>query len=107
MIRFENVGMRYGAGPEVLSDITFGLEQGAFRPLVFFQQHVGLGKEAGEAARVQPIRRDHAAEDGLHLPTSRSQTIPAGARPAGRQPDPTTYSGIWFPRSAEETAERP
>ena len=34
MIRFENVGMRYGAGPEVLSDITFDLKEGSFNFLV-------------------------------------------------------------------------
>ncbi len=34
MIRFENVGMRYGTGPEVLRDLTFELEQGDFRFLV-------------------------------------------------------------------------
>ena len=30
MVRFENVGMRYGAGPEVLRDVTFVLEAGSF-----------------------------------------------------------------------------
>jgi cell division transport system ATP-binding protein len=30
MIRFENVGMRYGPGPEVLRDVTFQLEPGTF-----------------------------------------------------------------------------
>lgn len=34
VVRFENVGMRYGAGAEVLSDISFDLEPGAFRFLV-------------------------------------------------------------------------
>lgn len=33
MIRFENVGMRYGLGPEVLRDITFELEPGTFHIL--------------------------------------------------------------------------
>lgn len=33
MVRFENVGMRYGLGPEVLRDITFSLERGAFHLL--------------------------------------------------------------------------
>jgi len=41
VIRFENVGMRYGAGPEVLSDISFSLEQGAFR---FVTGPSGAGK---------------------------------------------------------------
>ena len=29
MVRFENVGMRYGPGPEVLRDVTFTLEPSA------------------------------------------------------------------------------
>ena len=41
MLRFENVGMRYGSGTEVLRDITFGLEQGAFR---FVTGPSGAGK---------------------------------------------------------------
>lgn len=34
MIRFENVGMRYGTGPEVLRDITFELKPGTFHFMV-------------------------------------------------------------------------
>ncbi|GHF11707.1 cell division ATP-binding protein FtsE [Kordiimonas sediminis] len=34
MIRFENVGMRYGMGSEVLKDISFTLERGSFHFLV-------------------------------------------------------------------------
>lgn len=34
VVRFENVGLRYGLGPEVLQDITFGLEAGSFHFLV-------------------------------------------------------------------------
>ena len=30
MIRYDHVGLRYGIGPEVLSDITFALEPGSF-----------------------------------------------------------------------------
>ena len=33
MVRFENVGMRYGLGPEILRDITFTLEPGSFHLL--------------------------------------------------------------------------
>lgn len=32
--RFENVGLRYGLGPEVLQDVTFSLAQGSFHFLV-------------------------------------------------------------------------
>lgn len=34
MICFENVGLRYGMGPEVLSDVSFVLEKGSFQFLV-------------------------------------------------------------------------
>ncbi|MBC8268573.1 MAG: cell division ATP-binding protein FtsE [Rhodospirillaceae bacterium] len=34
MIRFENVGLRYGLGPEVLQDISFSLAPGSFHFLV-------------------------------------------------------------------------
>ena len=33
MVRFENVGMRYGLGPEILRDISFSLEKGSFHLL--------------------------------------------------------------------------
>jgi cell division transport system ATP-binding protein len=41
MVRFENVGMRYGAGPEVLRDVTFVLESGSF---TFLTGQSGAGK---------------------------------------------------------------
>lgn len=41
MVRFENVGMRYGPGPEVLRDITFALEAGSF---TFLTGPSGAGK---------------------------------------------------------------
>jgi cell division transport system ATP-binding protein len=34
IVRFENVGLRYGLGPEVLQDITYSLEAGSFHFLV-------------------------------------------------------------------------
>lgn len=43
MIRFENVGMRYGAGPEVLRDVTFQLEPGSFS---FLTGPSGAGKSS-------------------------------------------------------------
>ncbi|MBP5856475.1 cell division ATP-binding protein FtsE [Marivibrio halodurans] len=43
MIRFENVGMRYGAGPEVLHDVSFELAPGAFR---FLTGASGAGKSS-------------------------------------------------------------
>ena len=41
MVRFENVGMRYGAGPEVLHDIELDLEPGGF---FFLTGPSGAGK---------------------------------------------------------------
>lgn len=41
MIRFDNVGMRYGAGPEILRDLTFALEPGSFS---FLTGPSGAGK---------------------------------------------------------------
>jgi cell division transport system ATP-binding protein len=41
MVRFENVGMRYGPGPEVLRDVTFSLEPGSF---TFLTGPSGAGK---------------------------------------------------------------
>jgi len=41
VIRFENVGMRYGAGPEILRDLTFALEPGSFS---FLTGPSGAGK---------------------------------------------------------------
>jgi len=33
VVRFENVGMRYGLGPDILRDISFSLEKGSFHLL--------------------------------------------------------------------------
>ena len=41
MIRFEHVGLRYGIGPEVLSDINFSLDAGSFH---FLTGPSGAGK---------------------------------------------------------------
>jgi len=41
MVRFENVGMRYGGGPEVLRDVTFALDPGSF---TFVTGPSGAGK---------------------------------------------------------------
>ena len=41
MIKFEHVGLRYGVGPEVLSDINFTLEPGSFH---FLTGPSGAGK---------------------------------------------------------------
>jgi cell division transport system ATP-binding protein len=43
LVRFENVGMRYGGGPEVLRDISFALEPGSFH---FLTGPSGAGKSS-------------------------------------------------------------
>ncbi|MEK9673359.1 MAG: cell division ATP-binding protein FtsE [Rhodospirillaceae bacterium] len=43
IVRFENVGLRYGLGPEVLQDVTFDLEPGDFR---FLLGESGAGKSS-------------------------------------------------------------
>jgi cell division transport system ATP-binding protein len=43
LVRFENVGMRYGAGPEILRDITLRLEPGSFH---FLTGSSGAGKSS-------------------------------------------------------------
>jgi cell division transport system ATP-binding protein len=43
LIRFENVGMRYGMGPEVLRDVSFTLEPGTFH---FLTGASGAGKSS-------------------------------------------------------------
>ncbi|HET8727038.1 MAG TPA: ATP-binding cassette domain-containing protein, partial [Alphaproteobacteria bacterium] len=43
MIQFENVGMRYGTGPEVLRDISFTLPDGSFH---FITGPSGAGKSS-------------------------------------------------------------
>ncbi|MCZ6765206.1 MAG: ATP-binding cassette domain-containing protein, partial [Alphaproteobacteria bacterium] len=41
MLKFENIGMRYGRGPEVLKDVSFDLPAGSFH---FLTGHSGAGK---------------------------------------------------------------
>jgi len=43
VVRFENVGMRYGTGPEVLHDISFHLQPGSFH---FLTGPSGAGKSS-------------------------------------------------------------
>ena len=58
VIRFENVGMRYGIGPEVLHDISFELKGGDFRYL--------LGPSgAGKTSLLRLLYLDHRPSRGL------------------------------------------
>jgi cell division transport system ATP-binding protein len=43
VVRFENVGLRYGSGPEILKDVSFALDPGAF---CFLTGPSGAGKSS-------------------------------------------------------------
>lgn len=43
IVRFENVGMQYGAGPEILTDVSFDIEPGSFH---FLTGSSGAGKSS-------------------------------------------------------------
>ena len=78
MVRFENVGMRYGAGPEVLRDVTFALEPGSF---TFLTGPSGAGKstllklvflaEKPSRGLISLFERDLAKLDRADLPSLR------------------------------------
>ncbi|MDJ0947874.1 MAG: cell division ATP-binding protein FtsE [Alphaproteobacteria bacterium] len=58
VVRFENVGMRYGQGPEILRDIRFDLEPGSFHFLT------GLSG-AGKSTLLKLIYLAHRPSRGL------------------------------------------
>src|SRR5215469_12474363 len=78
MVRFENVGMRYGAGPEVLRDVSFALEPGSF---TFLTGASGAGKstllklvflaEKPSRGLISLFGRDLAKLDRADLPSLR------------------------------------
>src|SRR6201746_1634918 len=82
MVRFENVGMRYGAGPEVLRDVTFVLEAGSFTFLT------GLSG-AGKTTLLKLIYRGDPPSRGLitllgnDMATARRADFPAMRRRIG------------------------
>lgn len=78
MVRFENVVMRYGAGPEVLKDVSFTLEAGTFN---FLTGLSGAGKttllklisltERPSAGRITVFGTDLSATRRTALPALR------------------------------------
>jgi cell division transport system ATP-binding protein len=78
MVRFENVGMRYGAGPEVLRDVSFALDPGSF---TFLTGPSGAGKstllklvfmaESPSRGLISLFGRDLAILKRAELPTLR------------------------------------
>ena len=82
MVRFENVGMRYGAGPEVLRDVTFTLEPGSF---TFLTGLSGAGKTTllKLISLAEPPSRGLITLFGSDLATLKRREFPALKRRIG------------------------
>jgi cell division transport system ATP-binding protein len=82
MVRFENVGMRYGAGPEVLRDVTFVLEAGSF---TFLTGLSGAGKTTllKLISMVEPPSRGLITLFSHDLATAKRSALPALRRRIG------------------------
>jgi cell division transport system ATP-binding protein len=82
MLRFENVGMRYGSGPEVLRDVTFTLEAGSF---TFLTGASGAGKSTLLRLMflANPPTRGLITLFGHDLATAPRSTFPALRRRIG------------------------
>lgn len=82
MIRFENVGMRYGPGPEVLRDVTFQLEPGTF---TFLTGPSGAGKSTllKLLYLAEPPSRGLITLFGADLATARRSAFPTLRRRIG------------------------
>jgi cell division transport system ATP-binding protein len=82
MVRFENVGMRYGAGPEILRDVSFELRQGSF---TFLTGLSGAGKTTllKLICLAEPPSRGLITLFGEDLATARRRDLPALRRRIG------------------------
>lgn len=82
MVRFENVGMRYGVGPEVLRDVTFVLEAGSF---TFLTGLSGAGKTTllKLISVAEPPSRGLITLFGHDLATAKRSALPALRRRIG------------------------
>jgi cell division transport system ATP-binding protein len=82
MVRFENVGMRYGPGPEVLRDVTFVLEGGSF---TFLTGLSGAGKTTllKLIYLAEPPSRGLITLFGQELATARRRDLPPLRRRIG------------------------
>ena len=82
VIRFENVGMRYGTGPEILRDLTFTVETGAFWFLTG-------ASGAGKSSLLRLMYLAHAPSRGLinlfgrDIATTPRDDLPALRRQVG------------------------
>ena len=82
MVRFENVGIRYGGGPEVLRDVSFDLTAGAF---TFLTGLSGAGKTTllKLISLAEPPSRGLITLFGEELATARRRDLPALRRRIG------------------------
>jgi cell division transport system ATP-binding protein len=82
MVRFENVGMRYGTGPEVLRDVSFELEGGS---LTFLTGLSGAGKTTllKLIYLAEPPSRGLITLFGQELATARRRELPPLRRRIG------------------------
>src|ERR1700742_2467625 len=82
MVRFENVGMRYGSGPEVLRDVSFELTGGSF---TFLTGLSGAGKTTllKLISLSEPPSRGLITLFGEELATARRGDLPALRRRIG------------------------
>lgn len=82
MVRFENVGMRYSAGPEILRDVTFVLEAGSF---TFLTGLSGAGKTTllKLISISEPPSRGLITLFGHDLATAKRSALPALRRRIG------------------------
>jgi cell division transport system ATP-binding protein len=82
MLRFENVGMRYAAGPEILRDVTFRLDAGSF---TFLTGASGAGKSTLLRLMylAEPPTRGLITLFGNDLATTKRSAFPALRRRMG------------------------
>jgi cell division transport system ATP-binding protein len=82
MIRFDNVGMRYGSGDEVLRDVTFELERGSFH---FLTGRSGAGKSSLLKLMYLSERpsRGHITMMGVDIVTAKRKALPRLRRNIG------------------------
>jgi cell division transport system ATP-binding protein len=82
MLRFENVGMRFGSAPEILRDVTFSLEAGSFS---FLTGPSGAGKTTLLKLMyvAEPPSRGLITLFGHDLATTKRSAFPAIRRRIG------------------------
>ncbi len=82
MIRFDNVGMRYGSGEEVLRDVSFELQRGSFH---FLTGRSGAGKSSLLKLMYLSERpsRGHITMMGVDVGTAKRKALPRLRRNIG------------------------